>query len=73
MFYIDNADTELMLYCLENANESFLKYSFRKTIFSSTILAQPTVINYILRTFKLGMKTELLLNLLIFADFRRWE
>jgi hypothetical protein len=33
--YKKNADTELLKFALKNANEQFLKYAFRQSIFTS--------------------------------------
>jgi hypothetical protein len=35
LFYIDNADENLLIFCLHNYNETFLKYAFRNSIFSA--------------------------------------
>ena len=38
-FYVDNADTDLLIFSLHNANEIFLKHAFRTSTFTSAMLA----------------------------------
>ena len=73
MFYIDNADRDLLLYALHNFNEIFLKYALRNSIIGSNLLTQPYVIEKILELFSRKAKSELILNVLLFSDFTRWE
>jgi hypothetical protein len=73
VFYIDNADKDLLKFCINNYNEIFLKYSFRNSIFGSNLLNQDDVLDMIMEIFENGSKTELILNLLIFSDLTRWE
>ena len=73
LFYIDNADKELLVFALENYNETFLKYAFRNSIFGSNFLNMEDIIEKILHIFNNGAKSELIMNILIFADFTRWE
>ncbi len=73
LFYIDNADKDLMIYALDNYNELFLKYAFRNGIFSQNLLTQDDTIELLLTVLKDGVKIELLLNVLLFCDFSRWQ
>mmetsp|Transcript_43453 Transcript_43453/g.41916 ORF Transcript_43453/g.41916 Transcript_43453/m.41916 type:complete len:227 (-) Transcript_43453:2526-3206(-) len=73
LFYIDNADINLLKFAITNYNEVFLKYSFRNQIFGSNLLNQEDILDMILGIFEGGAKTELILNLLIFSDLSRWE
>lgn len=69
LFYIKDATIDLFIYCIKNENEVFLKHALRNSVFPGTMLADSEIINEILNTFQLGVKTELLLNILIFCDF----
>ena len=73
MFYIDNADKDVLIFALHNYNEIFLKYALRNSIFGSNILTQEGIIEQILKIFSTGAKSELILNVLLFSDFSRWE
>ncbi len=44
LFYIDNADKDLLIFALHNYNENFLKFSFRNNIFGSNLLTQEDII-----------------------------
>jgi hypothetical protein len=73
MFYIDNADRDLLIFALNNFNEIFLKYALRNHIIGINLMTQPSVIEHILGLFGKGAKSELILNVLLFSDFTRWE
>lgn len=73
LFYIDNADEDLLMFCLHNYNETFLKFAFRNSIFGTQLLNTTTIIKTILSIFENGSKSELILNVLLFADFSRWK
>jgi hypothetical protein len=73
MFYIDNADRDLLLFALQNFNEIFLKYALRNSIIGSNLMVQPYVIQQVLKIFGRGSRSELLLNVMLFSDFTRWE
>lgn len=72
-FYIDNADRDLLIFALDNFNEHFLKFALRNSIIGLNLMAQSSIIEHILGLFKKGAKSELLLNVLLFSDFTRWE
>lgn len=61
------------MFALHNFNESFLKYALRNSIIGQNLLVQPYVIQQILKIFKRGSRSELLLNVMLFSDFSRWE
>ena len=73
MFYIDNADRDLFIFALNNFNEAFLKYSLRSSIIGINLLTAPSVLQHLLDLFAQRAKSELLLNVLLFSDFTRWE
>jgi hypothetical protein len=58
---------------LNNFNEAFLKYSLRNSIIGITLMTLPSVLDHILDLFAKGAKSELILNVLLFSDFTRWE
>jgi len=73
LFYIDNADRDLLIFALSNFNEIFLKHALRNSILGANLLVQPYVIEKILGQLKRDAKSELILNVLLFSDFTRWE
>ena len=73
LFYIDNADRDLFIFALNNFNEAFLKYSLRNSIIGINLMTSPSVLEHILDLFAKGAKSELILNVLLFSDFTRWE
>jgi len=73
LFYIDNADRDLLLFALNNFNEAFLKYSLRQSIIGINLMTQPSVLEHLLNLFAKGAKSELIMNVLLFSDFTRWE
>jgi hypothetical protein len=58
---------------LNNFNEVFLKYALRNSIIGINLMTQPFVIEHILGLFEKKAKSELILNVLLFSDFTRWE
>ena len=48
LFYIDNADRDLLLFALENFNDVFLKYALKNSIIGHDLMVQPLVIQKIL-------------------------
>ena len=73
MFYIDYADRDLLIFALNNFNEAFLKYALRNSIIGINLMTSPSVLEHILDLFAKGAKSELILNVLLFSDFTRWE
>jgi hypothetical protein len=73
LYYIDSADEALLLFAMQNFNEIFLKYALRNSIIGSNIMVSQDVIEAILKIFKRGTRSELLLNVMLFSDFTRWK
>jgi hypothetical protein len=73
LFYIDNADRDLLIFALNNFNEAFLKFSLRNSIIGINLMTSQSVLEHILNLFGKGAKSELILNVLLFSDFTRWE
>ena len=71
--YIDYADTELLSFSIMNNNEVFLKYCLRNGIYSTLTLSSHELISEILRIFKTGSKTELILNVMMYMNLMKWE
>jgi len=72
-FYAERADEKLMIFCLENQNEHFLKHALGQAIFGQNYFQEPDVQRCILDMLATKAKTELVLNTLIFADFSLWS
>jgi len=73
LFYIENANRDLLIFSFDNYNEVFLKYALRNSIIGINLMADPDVIEHILGLFEKKAKSELILNVLLFSDFTRWE
>lgn len=73
LFYSSDANKKLLEFALNNSNLQFLKQAFRNTIIQASYLNDKEMIHIILGILKQGTKIELVLNVLIFADFSRWE
>ena len=73
MEYIDNADTQLLKFALNNFNELFLKHALRNSIIGSQVMIDKEIVNEIFGLFRKRMRSELVLNVLLFSDISRWE
>ena len=73
MEYIDNADNELLKFALNNFNELFLKHALRNSIIWSQVMIDKDIVNEIFSLFRKRMRSELILNVLLFSDLTRWE
>jgi hypothetical protein len=70
--YLKDADEGLLRDAIKDSNEYFLKHAFRTQIFPMSMLIKPDIIVFLLTCLKQGLKTEMILNILIFTDFGRW-
>lgn len=73
MEYVDYADIQLLIFALNNFNEFFLKHALRNSIIGSQLMIDREVINEIFALFRKRMRSELVLNVLLFSDLSRWE
>ena len=67
--YVDDIDVELLLYCLDNGNEKFLKGALKLSAFDKLLFRDPRVINNIINLLKSGYRINFLLNVLNLLDF----
>ena len=67
-FYIEKANKVLLLFCIDNNNELFLKNTLQSQIFTQH-LSKSDIINYILGKLEHGTNTEMLLNVLLYTDW----
>lgn len=58
---------------MHNFNEAFLKHSLRNNLFNPLLLISPQLLSTLFSLFRRRMRTELLLNVLLFSDLSRWE
>jgi hypothetical protein len=49
------------------------RYAFKNSILGNNLLTDISIIEKILAIFYNGAKTELVLNILLYTDFTRWE
>jgi hypothetical protein len=66
-------DTELLAFCILNNNETFLKYCLKNGIYTTLVLSQPELIDEVLKIFRTGSKTELILNVLMYMNLMKWS
>ena len=50
-----------------------MKYCLRNSIIGINLMTQPSVLEHILNLFAKGARSELILNVLLYSDFSRWE
>lgn len=67
-----DAKIDLMIFALRNQNEAFLKFAFKESIFGPQSFEDESLRTELLDMLSHKAKTELVLNVLIFADFSRW-
>ena len=72
-YYSIRADEKLLVFAIKNSNSLFLKEALRSSLIPAIMLNQPQMILTILEILHEGTKTELILNVLIYADFSRWK
>jgi hypothetical protein len=72
--YIDKINNKLLIYALDNANEEFLKNAFKdpNPIFTPDTLNKPLIIREMIVMMHRGANIELILNVLLYADFAKW-
>lgn len=71
-FYRECATVKLLQFAIDNSNVVFIKHALRKKLIDPLVLNNQEMIKFLLDNFKKGVLPELILNILIFADFRRW-
>jgi hypothetical protein len=52
---------------------SYYRYAFRNSIYNADSLGKALIIKNIMAIFENGSKSELILNVLLYADFSRWK
>jgi hypothetical protein len=70
--YAECATLDLLRFAVENSNVIFIKHALRKKLFDLLLLNEQDMIHFLLANLGKGRQSELLLNILTFADFRRW-
>jgi hypothetical protein len=72
--YIDKINNNLLIYSLDNANEEFLKNAFKdpNPIFTPDTLNKRKIIREMIVMMHRGANIELILNVLLYADFAKW-
>jgi len=71
--YSDRVDEDLFKFAFNNANSLFIKFAFKHDVINPDMLHKKEMINFVLRKLKSFNQTELLMNILIFTDFRQWS
>ena len=68
--YSREATQELLIFALRNQSEIFLKWTLGKSLMM--FFREPLVVNELLFMMQSKAKTELVLNVLLYADFSVW-
>lgn len=71
--YQKDADRHLLEFAIENENIVFLKKALQDSIFSLNLINDPLIIRKLLDKIHSGLNIELVCNVLIFADFSKWD
>lgn len=61
-----------MIFCMRNLNEIFLKFALNSSIFGTNFFSNTEVRQTLIDMLVHKAKTELVLNVLLYADFTRW-
>lgn len=72
-YFIDDINVDLLLYCLKNGNEQFLKGALKMSAFDKLIFRQEEVISEFISLLKSGSRTNYLLNILNLVDLSIWK
>ena len=71
-YYLNHAAEPLMIFCMRNLNEIFLKFALNSSIFGTNFFSNTEVRQKLIDMLVHKAKTELVLNVLLYADFTRW-
>lgn len=72
-YYYQDIDHHLLMFCLANGNEIFLKYALKLQAFDTMIFRKDDVINHFITLLKEGARTNYLLNILTLIDLGLWK
>jgi hypothetical protein len=71
-FYLKDTKPELMVFCLRNQNEQFLKFALNESIFAVNYFEQAEVRDELMQILEHKANTTMVLNVLLYADFSIW-
>ncbi|CAI2359649.1 unnamed protein product [Moneuplotes crassus] len=72
-YYSVHINTELLLYCLKNGNEPFLKGALKLSAFDKLIFRKDEVVSQFITLLKGGSRMNYLLNILALVDLSIWK
>jgi hypothetical protein len=70
--YLDDVNMDLLLFCLNNTNQEFLRKALKDNIFTGQHLNDFNFINNVIRIFRHGTRIDLVLNVLGYMEFTKW-
>lgn len=70
--YFKDVNKELLIFCLKNTNQDFLKVALKDNIFTGHHLNDTKFIDETLTIFEFGSKIDLLLNVMEYMEFTKW-
>ena len=71
--YIGDANNiDLLLLCIQNTNEYYLKHALKESIFGGHILSSEKFIEEIIQRFLIGSKLNLIMKVVTYLDFTKW-
>jgi hypothetical protein len=71
--YSDRVDDDLFKYAVNNSNSVFIKFAFKKGLLNPDILHKKEIIIFLMNKLKSFSHTELIMNIMMFTDFRQWS
>ena len=70
--YLFDANEILMIFCLRNQNEVFMKHALQGSLFGMTFLSMDSVVKDLLFMMQSKAKTEFVLNCLLYVNWSQW-
>lgn len=70
--YFKDVNMELLIFCIKNTNQDFLRKALKDNVFTGHLLDDPQFIDTVLDIFKFGSRIDLLLNVLGYMQFTKW-
>ena len=71
--YFHDVDMELLLFCLKNTNQEFLKKALKDNVFTGIHLNNEKFIPEVIQIYRFGTRIDLLLNVLGYMEFTKWN
>ena len=70
--YFKDVNMDLLLFCLKNTNQEFLRKALKDNVFTGHHLNDPSFIDEVIKIYRFGSRIDLLLNVLGYMEFTKW-